>query len=157
MSIMQWKERIYLREHIKGMSHKNLSQYAAENPIIPVQKTIDGMSENLGHAATIQNYCQLVNAQIDINLPDISSLVPSQTAARVNAAYWLDTLNPLVIRVYTQVKQFCNFYSAFTETELEGLVDDIGNTSGGTETFLAVINAFKGDTDKNRRIVISVW
>lgn len=153
MSIIQWKERIYLREHIKGMSHKNINQYAAEHPIIPVQATIDGMSENLGHAATIQNYCQLVNAQIDINLPDISSLVPSQTAARVNAGYWLDTLNPLVIRVYTQVKQFCNFYSAFTEAEIEGLVDDIGNTSSGTEIFLAVINAFKGDTDKNRQSV----
>jgi hypothetical protein len=153
MSIVQLQKRIFLRDHIKGMSHENLHKYAAENPLIPTQALIAGMSENLGHAATVQNYCQLVNAQIDIQLPDIASLASSQAAARANAGYWLDTLNPLIIRVYTQVKQFCNFYSAFTEAELEALVDDIGNKSGGTKTFIAVMNAFKSDTDTNWRAV----
>ncbi|KAF5279926.1 hypothetical protein FQR65_LT15161 [Abscondita terminalis] len=96
-----------------GMSHENLYRYAEEHPIIPVEETKTAMSDNVGFAAAIQNYCTLVNTQPDISLDGIQNIVSSQNLARENSAYWLDDLNPLVIKVYTQVKQFCNFMVSY--------------------------------------------
>jgi len=144
-----------MKEHIKGMSHEKLYGYAEENPIIPLEKTKTAMSDNVGFASVIQNYCTLVNTQPNVNLDGIQNIIPSQNLARENAAYWLDILNPLVIKVYTQVKQFCNFYGSLTPTDIEQLVDNI-DTVAGKEDFLQLINTFKGDADKNQKKIITL-
>lgn len=141
---------INFKEHIRGMSHENLYRYAEEHPIIPVEETKTAMSGNVGCAAAIQNYCTLVNTQSDVSLDGIQNIVSSQNLARENSAYWLDDLNPLVIKVYTQVKQFCNFYGSLTSADIEQIVNNIGTVAGGKEDFLQLMNAFKKDADKNQ-------
>lgn len=140
---------INFREHIKGMSHENLYRYAEEHPIIPVEETKTAMSDNVGYAAAIQNYCTLVNTQPDVSLDGIDNIIHSQNLARENSDYWLDDLNPLVIKVYTQVKQFCNFYGSLTPADIEQIVDNI-NTVTGKKDFLELMNTFKGDANKNQ-------
>ena len=147
---------INFKEHIKGMSHENLYRYAEEHPIIPVEETKTAMSDNVGYAAAIQNYCTLVNTQPDVSLDGIQNIVPSQNLARENSAYWLDDLNPLVIKVYTQVKQFCNFYGSLTSADIEQIVNNIGTVAGGKEDFLQLMNAFKKDADKNQTKILNL-
>ncbi len=146
---------INIKEHMKGMSHENLYRYAKEHPIIPVEKTKTALSDNVGFAAAIQNYCTLVNMQPNVSLDGIQNIVPSQKLARENSAYWLNVLNPLVIKVYTQVKQFCNFYGSLTPADIEQIVDNI-DTIAGKEDFLQLINTFKGDADKNQTKILDL-
>lgn len=146
---------INIKEHTKGMSHENLYRYAEEHPIIPIEETKTAMSDNVGYAAAIQNYCTLVNTQPNVSLDGIQNILPSQELARENSAYWLDDLNPLVIKVYTQVKQFCNFYGSLTPADIEQIVNNIG-TVAGKEDFLQLMNAFKKDADKNQTKILDL-
>jgi len=81
---------------------------------------------------------------------------PSQNLARENSTYWLDDLNPLVIKVYTQVKQFCNFYGSLTSADIEQIVNNIDTVAGGKEDFLQLMNAFKKDADKNQTKILNL-
>ena len=146
---------INIKEHVKGMSHENLYRYAKEHPIVPVEKTKTALSDNVGFAAAIQNYCTVVNMQPNVSLDGIQNIVPSQKLARENSTYWLNVLNPLVIKVYTQVKQFCNFYGSLTPADIEQIVDNI-DTRAGKEDFLQLINTFKGDADKNQTKILDL-
>jgi Bacillus haemolytic enterotoxin (HBL) len=144
-----------LQQHLQGMSHKNITHYAKNDPIIPLKKTKAVMSENAGYAGAIQNYCTVINAQPEIQFEEIPSIIPSQQLARENADYWMESLNPQIINTYTQVKQFCNYYAAITDEDIELLVNNI-NSIPGKDDFIMLMNNFKIESDKNGELANSV-
>jgi hypothetical protein len=151
-----WILRIHdLKQHLQGISHENITHYAENDPIIPVEKTKAVMSENVGYAGAIQNYCTVINAQPNIQLDEIPSIIPSQQLARENADYWMESLNPQIINTYTQVKQFCNYYAAITDEDIEELVNNI-NEQNGKDNFIRLMNDFKAQSDKNGELANSV-
>ncbi|MFD6879811.1 MULTISPECIES: HBL/NHE enterotoxin family protein [unclassified Streptomyces] len=119
-----------------------------ENPICPVEQFKDAFAEVFSTQALVQVSAVRTFAQPDVALSEIRAVVPSRQLARENATLWQETLQPKVVRVFTQAKAFSNIVGGgLTEQDVEELIADI-NTPAGKETFLEVVRLLHGEADK---------